>query len=516
MYSSTLGYYGYASSLFYGDLFMYPFALLNAIGVDILISYKLMCLCLWAAIFISAGFSMRRICKSQQATDIAIFVYMVLGVCYSNVAGAAIGRAVACIFIPIAILGIYQILESPGRLDWIYLAVGVAGTVCFQVIDGVICVTVLALIFLASIRKVRLIHIWKIVKAIALCLLLSAWFVLPMLEQLADNTFFVTSSDVPLGKTSIGNYTIPLIGWFFPRKVVYVIARLLGNEYLQSHLYGFGYLAMAVGAVVLIKAGKKVMSNGFYIAMFITIIFSVWFQTRLFPHDAVQSLIGVMQFPWRLATVGTLALAIVSGKLYLAEAGRWKKLTLAILVVTTWCGMLVFVSSVGWHLGLMIFSDGYSETVYDFDSYSIGSAEYLPEQLYVYDADNTAAYKDYLLERGDTVVSDNEGISTQCARDGCKTIIEYSENDSVAILELPLVMYKGYYAVDLETEEEVPVSISEHGLVQIEVSNAFGEVAVWYKGTTLQSVSYIFSGISFAMLVVYVFLLRKRKGRATV
>ena len=80
---------------------------------------------------------------------------------------------------------------------------------------------------------------------------------------------------------------------------------------------------------------------------------------------------------------------------------------------------------------------------------------------------------------------------------------------------MPYFYYKGYVAVDAETGKEYEVSKSENGLVQISGLAECGTVKVYYKGTTIQTVSEIVTGVGVLAIVgsvIYVTIKNKRKN----
>lgn len=127
----------------------------------------------------------------------------------------------------------------------------------------------------------------------------------------------------------------------------------------------------------------------------------------------------------------------------------------------------------------------------------LNGAEYVPDKV-------SSAY--YILSRGDGITS----LSGQTIVNSYKRNKEVlSINISVQrvdSLELPLFYYKGYGAT--LNDKSIAVLQSELGLIQIPV-NTSGEVDVYYKGTTIQKITWYITILSIFLLCIYIFVGRK-------
>lgn len=111
------------------------------------------------------------------------------------------------------------------------------------------------------------------------------------------------------------------------------------------------------------------------------------------------------------------------------------------------------------------------------------------------------------LERGEVLTSNNEKLRTSLNRTRYTFDFKYRKNkEDDTYIELPLVMYKGYVAIDENTDRKYKVQVSENGLVQVNVNSVFqGDVTVFYLGTEIQNYSVFVSTISFMVLLGYVY-----------
>ena len=122
----------------------------------------------------------------------------------------------------------------------------------------------------------------------------------------------------------------------------------------------------------------------------------------------------------------------------------------------------------------------------------LNGAEYVPEKV-------TSGY--FILERGDRIRSIDEASEVvNLKRDGgvLELNVITSKPDS---LELPLFYYLGYQV--LLNGEDIDYAQSEYGLMQIPIAKS-GEVKVFYKGTTIQKISFFITIISIFVLCFYI------------
>ena len=80
IYSFTLDGYGYGSPLFYGDLFLYPFALLASWGVSVYAAYRLMLIVMLAGAYLTFRLMLREVTSSTKGLGFSLgLFYVVLG-----------------------------------------------------------------------------------------------------------------------------------------------------------------------------------------------------------------------------------------------------------------------------------------------------------------------------------------------------------------------------------------------------------------------------------------------------
>ena len=111
IYSNYLNGYGYANPLFYPDIFLYIPAFIHYIGIDIYTSYKIFLFLINLFSIITMYISVKGISKNKYAAIISSIIYAFASYRLVDVfSRAAIGEALAFIFAPLVVYGIYEII----------------------------------------------------------------------------------------------------------------------------------------------------------------------------------------------------------------------------------------------------------------------------------------------------------------------------------------------------------------------------------------------------------------------
>ncbi len=510
IYSTVLDGYGYASPMFYSDIFMQPFALLTFLGISVLSAYRLMKACvLLAAYFICIKIS-KDMFNNREHADIFVAVYMINATIYGNLVGSAIGRSFAVVFVPLAIAGLYMILYKNKKYDWIYLGVGVAGLLFSNVLDCIIGVAVLAVIFVFNIRNLDKKKFSKIVQSVILFLGLTFWFILPMLEQMNSQEFFVTSKRISEEKNDLSRFTVPFFGLFMPAKYYRKLQTIFNFDSPAAIAYMSGLLVYIFVAVVSIKRYKRNYNDKFIISILSILIFFIWFQTKWFPFKLVKSITGVIQFPYRVGIVMTFILSFLCVKLF--EDYQNKKIVVLVLFASIYFISLSFVSSAGVGIAKAVLR-GEEYMDYSYTMSDIMGAEYLPEKLMT---DDFEYNKEFLDAHKDKVVCSNNEANVELRRLKKYAEVRFENNNTVSRFEVPIIMYKGYEAVYADSGESLAISSSENGLISFVSERSDATVQIRYRGTLVQNISDTVSMLFCVLLLVYAVIISGKKKQNSI
>ena len=509
IYHSTAGGYGYGSPLFYCDLFLWPFAIIaSAFNISTVLIYKFMLCVVLIAIFLISNYSFSLVFKKKDK-EISLFLYIFSVTLFSNATGSWVGRYFAMMFAPLCVCSFYCLLENKDKLKFsILLAIGVTGTIFSNVIDAVIIVFVLLVYMIFNIKKLNIRIILYILLSVSLCFLLSSWFILPMIEQMLSQTLFVTSDKVNLGINDLGNWTIPLLGYIFPRETTSAIVKILNinsSNIPDTYFEGILFYILIIAIIIIyrkkyFKIISQQESKSYLYASIVLLLLFIVFQTKLFPHKLFANLIGVIQFPWRVNIVmSVLAIFIV------ININKTINNRIAILMVSfsMLLTLLTFMSSYGHDIArIAIKNKPFAD--YSFNSYNVGTGEYLPIELF--DENNIYSWGSKLNSRTNEVICSNDNVLIDYKKTFDSIYLDTSNVISNSKIELPLIYYYGYKAIEPVSNKEFSIEKSKMGLVQINVDDNFNNIEIYYGGTELQKISNYISigGIIVCVILIYI------------
>lgn len=531
IYTVTLEGYGYGSPLFYGDLPLYPFALLAAAGLSTYRAYQLFLSVIVVATLISLDVMIREVTRTRRTIGYALgmLICLLSTTFYGEVLGSCVGRALVWVFAPLAIAGYHRIVFSKRKGGIGLLVAGVAGAFFSHPLNCVLLLGFLVVILLFTLRSVDAEAVKKILTAAGITALLCAWYVCPMLEQMLSQKFFVSAADAPNGKRVLSDFTVTAFGLFVPSGLrVSLLSRL--GIYVPFRLYktGIASTLVVLACTFAHRMRSKDKWGSLNVGLIAVVGFGIWFQTPLFPHDALQGVIGVFQFPWRVYVFCEMALGLIVASSFAnggssgeRGAGAAKRNVAAWVIA---CSVIVtIVISAGYDIRSDVSRhtiDGSVQPIAErspFTSMDVGSGEYIPAALLrlspryaTGEGDNAwFDFESYLRDRGTNAIAENGGAAFEATRDGRRTVVAYSNLGEGEKLEMPLLYYVGYSAVDLGTGASLEVSESNNGLVNVRTAASSGAIAVEYTGTSIQYVTLAISTITLVVLTVISFLRRK-------
>lgn len=490
---SGLASTGYANGLFYPDIFLYFPSLLVLIGVPLLTAYKLF---IFAIYFLSAGamyWSVLRIGKERFTAFAAALLYM-----YSSYAAcdfwirAALGEIQCFVFLPFILYGLYEIIFADYRNFW-PLAIGMAGLAMAHVITfmlaTIFCGVLCAFFMFRFLREFP--RIVGLCAAAAVALLLSCWFLLPLLEMMRSDTFYVSTF---VSMTPISARAVPPL---------HLILELPYMKLKYWHPAGIGVI---FAVILFCRLKAKFPDSPFrrwQDAMLTAGAVLLLCSTPFLPWEGMFSALSTIQFPWRLYL---LALACLSCGGAMAvnslcngdRAARFRWL-IGLLIG---CGIAYFLS-----VGYIYTTKLVEKNMYHGEKppaqSSVSSAHYLPDgtdMQALEKTDRTAA----------EILAGNPQLNP-LTRHGLSAQMHFSNAGGGAVVEFPLIAYKGYRAeMDDGTELSWYQDSSKKIAVELPPGCDSGTVRVYYRGTALQ---FITGWISFSVLIALILIrMIKRKG----
>ncbi|WP_163358305.1 hypothetical protein [Dysgonomonas sp. 25] len=477
--------YGYLNNAFYCDLLLVPFAII-AIFTNSIFAYKVMIFVITVLTGLFTYHAVSVIIRNNYVAAIGAilytFSYYRLLDLYPR---AALGETLSFAFVPFVALGLYYIISGDYR-KWYVIALGYSLLIFTHVISTVLTfitmIIVMAICYKSFVREPKRLAYLCLAGVVAV--LVTAYYLFPMLEQMASNTFYYTVK--------------PVSDIRFKLNGPYVITQGLftGIIYSDKFIAGTGVIltwAVSMRLFVYEKTKQlKIVDIGVIIGLVYIFVTSIFFPWGIFPF----SKLGFIQFPWRFFQFTTLFFAVAGAYYFSCLKTKKRAFAMGSIAVVFTIAMLYFY---GRHYTNNQQQDVTVPQASAENFYNLQGIEYLPEQfLSIWYAEVRGNQADAGNE--DTQIGDikkEHGITT------CEVLVNRPD-----IIELPLTYYKGYSAtVDGKAAE---VTESWRGLVQLPVEQS-GQIEVKYTGTTIQNVSPYITLISVIGLCIYIIISRRRK-----
>ena len=471
--------FGYASSLFYPDFFLYIPAVLQLLGVGLVSSYKIFIILVAVVCFAATYYCAKGISKSRYVALITAIVFTLSQYFIQNIyTRFALGEVSAYMFMPFVVYGLYNFLFEKFEKPWLFV-VGFTGLLLSHMISFTIACMLCAVISVFRIK--HLIHNgYKLLRLLFVVLLvagLTCVFWLPLLEQMMSGRILITN-----GRTMQG--------------MSVAIRNIIANSsIIKGEICSFGLPILILCLMRLIlfktpdtKAEIKKSDRFFWIGFALLFLAS-----DMFPWKIMPSFFNFIQFPWRFYAMASLFLALAIGmmtKTLFYSKSKYIALV-AILALMSFGAITTWTNSADY----TEIPDDYYETVDN--TYPGNGYEYLPKGL-----DSDIVYAVTNVQR--KVVSDTKS-NVPFEQNGIRITFQYDSAANVQYYDIPLLYYVGYGAVLVDDQgAQTPLRVEEHAdLVRVYCDGVSeqGNIVVDYYGTTLQSVS------NYVSLIFWVFLL---------
>ena len=481
VYHSDLYESGYASPAFYGDLFLYIPALMVCAGMTEELALRVFIMIITVAAAYSAYFCAKKGFKKELPAFVCA-VCFVFSSYYSVDASTriALGELQTFVFLPLIALGFWSVLIDDGKY-WLCLPLGLAGCLVSHVLTSAVCVIIMfvfALCFIVKLIKEKQ-RFFALLKCVGVFVGASAFFLLPLLEQLASGDFVATNGMSAVHWGTLTSRSMPWYSGFCD----FCMGSEATGAWIPNGLGLFPLVAMAFAVLMCIKLKRVPLSLAVFTGCG---LFTLLLTTKLFPWSRFQSLAGGLQFPWRLLAFATAFFALLAGTaMYYAQSDELKKKWSPVIVFFTKNGgredgMRVFsfkkilipcVAVLA--LGLSLYS--FAHTSYEMYGKmlkrtrsgeevaapgrdTIGAGEYLPvnENTFALDEDGKRSSDSHLItciksvlrQNSKKAVSNNlKSSSLKLTRGYGELTVEFSGNTKDdTYITVPLINYKGYAA----------------------------------------------------------------------
>jgi hypothetical protein len=476
MLTDMLQGYGYPTSTFYSDLFLYPFAALYYCGLPLRHCWQLYIFIVNIITATISYYSFNSICREKDIALIGAAIYVLSSYRIVDLyLRCAMGEFTAIAFIPLVMLGIWNILyEEKYRSGWRQLAAGMTLTaLCHLLTVEMVSLFLLMLCILEYHRFLSTFKVFfSILKAAVTTTLLSSWFIIPMLISMKaiplkmyDNQLYIQSQGAHpsqlfnifmsgSGFTTPGTYhEMPLsIGGGIIAAYMLLIYVMFRSHFENRHMQR---TAFCISSLALIMS------------------------TYLFPWDTIASLTEgrlnsisrlarMVQYPWRYIEIVTAVLTL-SAVMLLRMMKRRNTSVYIIWVAILASGTLISLYS--FYMPFVNEAKTISASDELFIDNEIGLEEYLPSEAGIVEdmgtlpvlLDGTADISSYYSEKGSRYLS----------------IKNCTSDSSIA---LPVFAYPGYHAIDVNTGQSFTLSNTDDERIEILLPKEYeGTVRLFYS-----------------------------------
>lgn len=495
---------GYINPILYPELFLYPSGVLCALGASVLLAYKMLMVgATFATVFV-AYYAVRQMLGDRPALLFTVLYLLNPYRLNDFYIRAAVGEGLAMVFLPLAMVGIWQLMQGDLRKGFWCAVLGVTGVLQSHVIT-IFLVVVYAFVYVAGVLLTdgsRILREWRrlltAAAAAGATVLLNLWFLLP----------FLTFSRWDLNIFHEGGQLES--AWvYLPQAFMDAYAPGYDVAYVTQ-----GGMSLSVGFAVLLgvllfllllpRLDKPLRGIGLgclglgSLALFLCSDLFPWQDLQSLP--ALYALFSKQQFAWRGLSFVALFYCMVSA-IALDALLRQKRQGIAAVVLT-----LAFSGALNASSGYL-----YDNATAMRSSSSPWVHDALYQGQYLLTLSDPEAVRQ-LAELGVTAM--DSGAVTQWERQGATVTFTYEDAQPGDRFLLPLYGYANLYRASLADGSAATVSTGYCQMLQVEAPAAAGTITVRYYEPLRFRLASLVSLATAAGLAGWT-LLRRRKEQAS-
>lgn len=529
IHPNTLKGYGYAAPYFYPELFLYPFAILRGIGYSLRFCVYLLFFCTNLA---SAAVSFacvkrvldikdnyKRIFISSVCSFLYTFsTYRLLDV-YSR---GAIGEAIAIVFLPLIITGLYIIISENGSIAW--LTVGLFGLANSHMLTCELVAEFALLLCIVCYKQIFKKECFiKLVKTCAITFLLSAYYIIPFIHMSTTDEFKVYAENA-----------YATSDWMLSIKDIFAITTSavgkINNGTFFGTRYNIGTATIIISILLIVIKVIKRRRNGFETICFSFGLVALWMTSSLFPWKAIENIGGIIrtvfcmvQSPCRyLAIVMVFFMFSIAKGLEALIIDNKKNITYVISAIM--CVLVLFQAS--YYFSTLKIKASDDQLIFDgialYKYNMVGMGEYEPVTFDNSELDYSIEELQYLCDENAVInpTSDSGKVGLTIgplSKSGTDySIIIINPTDEEQILYMPITYYEGYRVENIAKSEDgkdiIPELFeTEFGIVGLKIPvGYYNGVHITYHENILYRISELISVLTLAGLIVHVIYKRQK------
>lgn len=513
--------YGYAVSVFYSDLFLYPAALLRLLGISLQDAYKVYVVLCNVATTLISGYSFGKIFRKREIGVFGSCLYTLSPYHLVNLyTRGALGEYTGMIFWPLLIYSCVLLLnEDRNKVQLqkgaVFMGISMAGMLQSHMLTAEIACMVLLLLVIVHCR--RIFHKEVILAgcgAVAVALGLSAWFLIPFLDYMLFGRFNINSirnNDIMIQRQGA-----------FLSQVFAIFDNAVGQS-LDSGAGTAGDFTQGVGLSLMLsviilmllcirgylkqeeRRNRQITITAAGLGALMVVMSTLYFPwdrlcriSRIFRYIIVK-----IQFPWRFTgvAVGLLVVVWCAVLNYTErEYDRRKK------VITICLAVGILLLSVG-HFVIDLNQRAERiqvRSVKEMDTFVASGEEYLPVDTVLDKLKTQELYKDDSVEISDVVY---RGTS----------ITMHVKNTSAqqAGLELPRLYYAGYQALEVTDEgQHFPIEVTDgtnHVIKLMIPKQTEGNITLSFREPWYWRLAEIITLLSAGIVILYTYKIWTRE-----
>lgn len=482
--------YGYANSIFYGEVLLYFPGILRTIGFTVAQSYNAYLALLNILTIVIAYYCSKKIIKDD---FIAVTVTALYTLCPYRLVDlytrAAIGEVTAMAFLPLVVYGLYRILAEDTDSKkygsvYLTLTIGLTGIIqshvlTVEMVAGFILLACVVFCF----RVLQKRRFLALVKTVIATLLLNIWFLVPFVDFMLTQNIVIFNMQKNDLIQSTGLYFTQLFSMFSD----YAVKNLNAYSGVASEMFFSMGITLGLGMVLFVAMfgmnnaeEKKAKKQGLCFLAFA--VLATWMTTVHFPWDKIatmipmaRTLIASIQFVWRFMAIAAVLAAVVTGfGLYLLQKEEGRKV--AMVVASVFISLSVIMAMDFFQINL------FNKAPLDIDENTFFAQDNYPHVSGGEYALGDAKYE-ILTEEFDPRAYGGVEV-TAYEKQGTDINITVENDGTEGYVLLPLLNYKGYSASSEDgviTKEHVQTG--ENAVVRVNIpANYKGTISVFYQG----------------------------------
>lgn len=489
--------YGYATPLFYSQLYLYFPAFLYLMGVPIQEAYKAYVLVINILTVLGSNYCFSQISKNRKISLTATFLYSASAYRITNIyTRGAVGEYTAMTFFPLIICGFYHIYTSEKceRKHYFEVAIGLSGLLYCHVLSCEMILIFLLIFVIWQWKKTfSKIIFERLIKAASLTVLLSLAFLVTFLDSYSMNLHVkkVNISSIQYH----GAYLLQILNPFFDSQGQSYEA-INGDMPLSLGLAPIIGILLYLGCRIQQKdemSETKTRALGKICTTFS--ILAMILALRAFPWDYIEEIspiaakfLWMVQFPWRylvLATVFSVFVTLCA--LILVEKQKILNIMHPILLM-----VMINILSISWYY--MDYAEkndykyvyGGADVVLD-----VSAGEYILE----------GTVRSNLLQRNVLADFSQVAVVGYDANHGKAGFYCVNASNEEQLVQLPLMNYANYHAY-LENVEIAILNGTDNRLSVMIPGNYQGRVEIQYEIPTMWKLSYVISFVTAIGMII--------------